>query len=203
MVKAQNLWKDLEISDDSRSILSEIFVLVQNSSVRLTSYISDKISYIRKNHPMHFLVLRNMSIKFSSNPQIYHLVDGLHCRQTSSSKGWPNPTSKYMINEFFKLRWGASISRFVCRSVCRSVHRKFERAFLAQLQINTYFTYGMMRRRRTSRGGEGDGGRGEDGGGCSHIVMVQAIPELIAYPCLFFNWNKKLFYIASLQKCWV
>ena len=71
--------------------------------------------------------------------------------------------------------------------VGRSVGRKFEKAFLSQLQINTYFTYGMMRRRRKSRGGEGEGGRGggEEGGGCSHIVMVQTIPELIAYPCLF------------------
>ena len=42
----------------------------------------------------------------------------------------------------------------VGRSVCRSVRRKFERAFFAQLQINTYFTYGMMRRRRKSRGGK-------------------------------------------------
>ena len=74
-------------------------------------------------------------------------------------------------------------------SVGLSVRRKFERAFLAQLQINTYFTYGMMRRRWKSRGGEGGGkGGGEEGGeggGCSHIVMVQTIPELIAYPCLF------------------
>ena len=49
----------------------------------------------------------------------------------------------------------------------------------------------MMRRRRKSRGGEGEGGRGggEEGGGCSHIVMVQTIPELIAYPCLL-NYTK-------------
>ena len=52
----------------------------------------------------------------------------------------------------------------------------------------------MMRRRRKSRGGEGEGGRGEEGGkggGCTHIVMVQTIPELIAYPCLFFYFRDR------------
>ena len=66
----------------------------------------------------------------------------------------------------------------------------------------------MMRRRRKSRGGEGEGGRGggeeggegggegggeeggkggevDVGGGSKYlIVKVQTIPELIAYPCL-------------------
>ena len=79
------------------------------------------------------------------------------------------------------------VGQSVGRSVCWSVRRKFERAFLAQVQINTYFTYGMMRRRRKSRGGEGEGGRGEEGGeggGCSHIVMDQTILELIAFQIL-------------------
>ena len=136
MFKAQNLWKDLEISDDSWSILSEIFILVQNSSVRLTSYISDKISYIRRNHPMHFLVLCNMSIKFLSNPQIYYLVDGLHCRQTSSSKGWPNPTSKCMIKEIF---FNKKDYRPPCKKMWNSIQQHMHYIGILSVGVSVWF----------------------------------------------------------------
>ena len=93
--------KSMKRPRDSWSFLSEISILIENSSVRFTSFISHKISYIHRNHLMHFLALCNMFIKFLSRPQIHHLVNDLHCRQTSSSKGWPNPTSKCMIKEIF------------------------------------------------------------------------------------------------------
>ena len=63
-----------------------------------------------------------------------------------------------------------------------------------------------MRRRRKSRGGEGEGGRGggEEGGGCSHIVMVQTIPELIAYPCLFlFRGLEEELGVMDDIYCWI
>ena len=95
------------------------------------------------------------------------------------------------IFKIFKPWQGASIHCFVGRSVRLS--QKFKCPIFQHIIANKYlFHLGDDGRRRRSRGGGGEGGGGEgggvDGGGGSKyiIVKVQTIPELIAYPCLFF-----------------
>ena len=127
--------KSMKRPRDSWSFLSEISILIENSSVRFTSFISHKISYIHRNHLMHFLALCNMSIKFLSHPQIHHLVNDLHCRQTSSSKGWPNPTSKCMIKEIFNKK----DYRPPCKQMWNSIQQDMHWIVILSVGVSVWF----------------------------------------------------------------